>query len=88
MRTKKINYNEGITLVTLCALEHYRDNRVVVGGFLRACLANDFVGAATHADRNNSHTLPEIARWIYNKMPSKAWGSYEKVDAWIAGGEE
>ncbi len=84
----KTEYNKGITLVTLVALEHYRDDRLNVGGFLRACLANDFVAAACLADKNNAHNLPEIARWIHNKMPADAWGSYERVDRWLAGLDE
>lgn len=52
------------------------------GGFLRACLENDFVRACTQADTTNRKNLVNIALLLYNGMPRGCWGSPEKVEAW------
>ena len=69
---------------TIRSLRMYADVGIPTGDFLRACLANDFMDAACRADQDNGPVLPAIALYIYNEIPSNAWGSREKVDAWIA----
>jgi hypothetical protein len=56
------------------------------GSFLTACLANDLIGAVGSADHMNKHRLPEMAEFIYNYVPSNAYGSYDAVRAWCAKG--
>jgi len=67
------------------ALVEYMVKRHPVGDFLYAALSNDFMGAICRADDQNIHALHAIAIYIYNEIPSAAWGSKAKVDAWLAG---
>jgi hypothetical protein len=64
-------------------LDLYANEGYPTGGFLRACLANDFLMAVGRADDNNIHLLAVIASYIYNEMPRDSHGSYEIVDRWI-----
>jgi hypothetical protein len=61
----------------------YRDEGKPVGHFLTALLSNDLVGACGAADQTNLWLLPIYAAFLYNEMPSRAWGSAEKVAAWL-----
>jgi len=70
--------------------EHMRDGAklyiergIEPGSFLAAVLANDLVGAASRADHININALKAWAMWLYSDCPSQAWGSREKVAAWI-----
>jgi hypothetical protein len=56
------------------------------GGFMTAVLANDLVGAFGRADMYNVDRMQWYAKAIYNSIPSQAWGSYGKVQQWIASG--
>lgn len=67
------------------SLERYRLERDELGGFLSACLQNDFMEACTRADHYNAQILPLFARYIFNVLPSTAWGSKENVQAWLNG---
>ena len=58
----------------------------VYGSFLRAVLRNDLCEAAFHADGQNIASWLIWARTMYNDLPSPAWGTSEKVLAWIKGG--
>jgi hypothetical protein len=68
------------------SLTRYRDHHLPTGGFLRAVLENNLSGALGGADDDNLRDLREIVRWVYNEMPGNAWGSAEKVKAWIKEG--
>jgi hypothetical protein len=53
------------------------------GGFWTAALANDFMSAMTKSHpANNIVALKHVVTWIYNEMPPKAYGSYDKVNEW------
>ena len=67
------------------ALNDYGQHHHGVGDFLVACLKNQFHEAVCRADHTNRHTLPEIAKYMYNELPSQCWGSPEKVTAWLNG---
>lgn len=69
--------------ILLRSLRSYGLYRTPTGGFLRACLENDFVRAATLADLDAQASLSEIARFIFNELSASAWGSREKVNAWL-----
>lgn len=60
----------------------YVEGGVLPGGFLRAALANDFVGAVNRADAETVTRLRDVALFVYNELPEKAWGSRAKVKAW------
>ena len=67
------------------ALIAYRDKRRPTGGCLRTILANgplfDVVG---RADSEVGPALPAICKWVYNQLPSMAWGSDKAVDEWLS----
>lgn len=67
------------------AREYVLDGRPT-GGFLRAVLENKLVEAALRADHLNLNSLATWAGWLYHECPSRAWGSREAYDAWVAVG--
>ena len=64
-------------------IDAYVEDGVPPGEFLRAVLANDLMEAFGQADTNNRAAMFYICMYIYNQIPREAWGSYEKVKAWI-----
>lgn len=62
----------------------YLTDGVQPGQFLTSILANDFVHAASRADLDNQEALWD---WtvVLNNLPIAAWGSPNKVAAWIKG---
>lgn len=70
------------------SLIRYRDHRIRTGGFLEACLKNDFTGAVLKADPSNLRAIREIASYIWNYLPMGSWGSDKKVEEWIKSREE
>jgi len=67
-------------------LSLYRDTRRILGGCLRAALANDMLGFIGRADVDIMQEAKDIARFIECSIPPEARGSYEKVRAWEDGG--
>jgi hypothetical protein len=54
------------------------------GGFYTAVLANDFMSAVIRSHPGNQiDALKGLAGWIYNTMPTAAWGSYDRVQTWL-----
>lgn len=68
------------------ALQRYVEHRIPTGGFLRAVLENDLLGAVARADSENSAILSKIVKYIYHELPNGCWGSPEKVEAWLKPG--
>ncbi len=73
-----------------CLPEHMRDGArlyiekgIEPGGFLMSVLCNDLTGAVGRADGINQHAFVEWAMWLHNDIPMGAWGSLEKVEAWM-----
>lgn len=64
-------------------LKRYFEQGYEPGGFLIAVLTNDLSGAIGQADYRNTQVLKEIMQWVWMEVPSPAWGSFEKVEAWI-----
>jgi hypothetical protein len=65
-------------------LTEYLAARRPTGGFLQAVLENDLSGAAMRADPDNRLCLWEIVLFLHTYVPAPAWGSPEKVAAWLA----
>ncbi len=65
------------------SLARYVEHRIETGGFLRAVLENNLKEACGRADEQNQATLFHIVGYIYNELPSVAWGSPEKVRQWL-----
>lgn len=57
-----------------------------VGSFLEAVFSNEFMGACARADDVNRLALFEYAVFLHNYAPSDAYGSPERVQAWIERG--
>ena len=54
------------------------------GGFYTAVLANDFMSAMIRSHPGNqTESLKVLSGWIYNTMPTAAWGSYDRVRTWL-----
>lgn len=53
-----------------------------VGGFLRACLENNFIDAVCRAIDLSAEDLVAVAKWIYNEAPQRSWGSPGIVKTW------
>ncbi len=66
----------------------YLEDHVEPGGFLRAVLENDLVGAFGKADNINRAWMFDIVTFIYNEVPASCWGSREAVEKWLEGGEK
>lgn len=77
-----IDYS-GLPAHVQTGLRAYIENHIRRGGFLTACLENNFVEAALRADPIARKSLWAIARFLYNEAPSDCWGSREKVKAWV-----
>lgn len=64
-------------------LERYLNKGIEPGGFMRAVLCNDLLGAVQSADIVNRHHLNTILMWLLAYAPSDAWGSPEAYTYWI-----
>ena len=72
-----------IKQTTLDALNRYVTLHVPTGDFLRGVLSNNLLESFELADDENLAALHEIVMYIYNEIPSRCWGSPEKVKAWL-----
>ena len=64
-------------------MQRYLEHGIEGGHFLTNVLSNDLAGAVTHADSINIKLLPDIVKWLYNEAPNGAWGSIDRVRAWL-----
>lgn len=78
----QIEEEYGIRPDVLEYLEIYLNIGRVAGGFLRAVLEGNLYEAAVTADGSNGRNLAGIARFIYHKFPTDAYGTPEKVQKW------
>lgn len=69
---------------TLNSLVLYVEHGTSIGDFLYAVLSNDLVESVNCADTENAQVLSDIVRFVYNEIPSAAWGNPNKVNAWMA----
>ncbi len=62
----------------------YIEHGIRPGSFLCAVLENNLVGAFRCADSTNRPLIATVyVEWLHWEIPAPAWGSKEKVDAWI-----
>lgn len=73
----------GVPDHTRGALERYVFDRYEPGGFLTAVLCNDLMAAIARADSQNIQALKDICQFIYNEIPSNAWGSPKNIANWL-----
>jgi hypothetical protein len=72
-----------IPMRMLNPIKAYLDQGLYPGSFLEAVLTGDLVGAILHADDENIKNIPAFVDYFYNMASPDAWGSKEKVNAWI-----
>ena len=75
----------GVPEHTAGALKRYVEDRIPTGGFLYAVLTNNLAEAVLRADLENRRALADIVTFVWHYLPSEAWGSPEKVEAWLEG---
>jgi hypothetical protein len=68
------------------SLRRYVESGIPTGGFLRAVLSNDLIGAMSQADPENKANLPAIVAFIDNKLPGTCYGSEEAHQKWLDSG--
>ena len=69
-------------------LLRYVTEHTPVGEFLTYLLSNDLKNAALKADDMNAISLVRFMRFLTFCFPDEAWGSSEKVKAWLKEGEK
>ena len=74
---------EEIPDTLLNGLDAYVRDRLRTGDFLKAVLENDLNEAYCRADTRSRDALPALVRYFNNCLPAPAWGSPEKVAAWL-----
>ena len=67
---------------TLQAMKRWVEEACPTGGFLKAVLSNDLIGAVGSADSENVEAIVQIVTFLYNRCPSACWGSREHVANW------
>ena len=65
------------------AMQRYIEDGIEPGGFLKAVLCNDFLGAFGKADDVNLRHMHDWAKFVYNELPNACHGSVEKYKAWV-----
>lgn len=65
------------------AVDRYGVDGMETGGCLRAVLENDLLQAVLRADPITSVALPAIVKYCHHTLPSHAWGSSGRVEAWL-----
>lgn len=75
----RIAGNFGVPELTAETLADYLYEGLQPGGFVTGVLSNDLVEACLRADDENLAALRETVRFVYNAMPSQAWGSAARI---------
>lgn len=65
------------------ALERYLNKGIMPGSFLTAVLCNNLSDAFGRLDIDNEANMKNIIGYVYNNLPSNAWGSAEKVSDYL-----
>lgn len=68
------------------AARRYIEDGRLPGGFVKHVLANDLVGAYGRADGENEASMKSWTMWLFNDIPSSAWGSEEAITEWAQKG--
>lgn len=53
------------------------------GGFFRGWYANDATSIIRSHPANTVTALKDLTKWMLNCLPGEAWGSHDRVDAWL-----
>lgn len=74
---------EKIPQQTMDSLKDYVCEHRTPGSFLYAVLCNDLHKSFFLADDDNRTSLFTLVQYIYVNLPSRCWGSKEKVEAYL-----
>ena len=66
----------------LDSINRFVEHGLEPGGFVKAVLSNDLVGAFNAADTKSLRGLQDILRYCRSKIPPACWGSPAKVKNW------
>ena len=61
------------------AIDAYQNEHKLTKAFLFNVLSNSLIGAIGSADKDSIKILPDITKYVWNRLPSNIWGSPEKV---------
>lgn len=75
-----------IPVYTKEAIDDYVEHGTPRGDFLTAVICNRLKESFQRADDHNLEAMQAIVGYMYNEVPLAAWGSEEKMDAWMAHG--
>ncbi len=67
------------------SLDAYAKDRLPLGSFLTAVVANDLNKAVCHADPYNLCNIRDIVLYVYNELPAECHGSRDRVRDWLKG---
>lgn len=65
------------------SIDRYVSDGIPTGGFLKAVMENDLVGAIGTADADAIQNIKHIICYLWNEVPAPCWGSKEKVRMWL-----
>lgn len=68
------------------AIDLYVKKGIPTGSCTEAILSNDLFDAFGRADLDTRNNMFEIVQYIYNEVPSEAWGSREAYSDWVKKG--
>jgi len=63
-------------------MKRYIEEGVIPGDFLQAIICNDLVESFGRADDINTAHMRDYCDFLYNEVPTPAWGSDAKMIAW------
>ena len=69
----------------LDSINRYVEHGLEPGGFVKAVLSNDLVGAFKQADTDAEAGIRDILKYVRWEIPTESWGSPAKVEAWLNG---
>ena len=86
--TKYLNFgndpfDDDISDIVQQSLENYFCYGLHPGSFLTGVLTNNLVQAVNSADHWNKTRIVQISKWVQHNAPEWAWGSPEKMKAWM-----
>jgi len=88
MPSIELNFKDYPLIPEQCqsALTRYINYGITPGQFLISVLSNDLFKAYENGDDDHINALPQLVKFIYNKLPSNSWGSLDKIHNFTSSG--
>lgn len=61
-------------------IDAYKSSNLAPGGFLKAILRNDLIGAVLKADEDSKKIIVDITQYCWDNLPHNIWGNNENVE--------